>query len=99
MVLILHWLLSLKLVGNLRGASSLSLGPSSCPYSPKCLEVWNSRNLAKAPKDAPYGGCGFPYERPRISLLPYADRVSAHFPLQQPPRAFLLTPVQHLWLS
>jgi hypothetical protein len=50
----------------------------------------------KAPKDKPLGRCAFPYERPRISLLPYADRVSAPSPFRQPPGPCLLAPVQHL---
>jgi hypothetical protein len=52
--------------------------------------------LPKAPKNTPLGRCAFPYERPRITLLPYADRVSAPSPFRQPPGPSLFAPLQHL---
>src|SRR3712207_7876874 len=44
----------------------------------------------------PLGRCTFPYERPRISLLPYADRASAPSPFRQPPGPYSFASVQHL---
>jgi hypothetical protein len=82
------------------GPGRSSSGPASSPLFTgmrgrgilRTSRAGGSRKLPKAPKDKPLGRCGFPYERPRISLLPYADRVSAPSPLRQPPRSFLVCP-------